>query len=477
MAQKCILTSILAIVFPRSPVQLFLALLVSMSYMALVLRAGPYIGDHEDILSFLASTSLSMTMLAGMTKITDTEARKTASADGLISENALGTLLIVINLAPLVYFIIINMKRLFSCKCLRIHRCGKSSLQEFALTSTRKHRDSAFSKVSTVKLVPTSVARRHLTPHTSDSVIVPLPSVNRAEELLSMHEEHEKNLARSFKIRKNRSIRKTQMRVTARRKVKSSRALSQVPAFSKLSDTSINKIVDQMSLQYFSAGSVLCREGETADRMFIIVSGTCNITSSKARELKLRNPIATLSTFDIVGESMMRENPRARVRNATVVANSTLQEPLNQGNGNSDVNRQSKTDSGVQVLVLGRSKYEYLVQSSIISDEVVNAVRSIDTTRQQDNKGVFARYYNTMHGRKSSQGQNQMEYLTKKAIPSWNPGQKNMILRAVHHHRKGYSSEEIPQNTLFDSSQVESGENLTMHQTSVELEEENLWPH
>lgn len=373
MVQKCLLTSVLVILFPGTPFQLFLALLVSTSYMAVVLRAGPYVGNHEDVLSFLATISISVTMLAGLAKITDTNARDTAKLDGLVSENALGDFLIVVNLPPLFYFVIVNATRIVCHRQLKTRRLERSKMRKI------EH--------SRLKLVPFGTTRGPYPSHVSLSICETKSDVDCADEVLRNYQESEISIAKTHAIRRQKSIQKTQMRIAARTKVKSSRALTQVPAFSHLSEGIIGKIVDQMSLEFFEAGSILCREGDLADRMFIIVSGTCNVTSTKAQKLKIANPIAKLSVFDIVGESMMRDNPQMRVRNATVVANASVEISPNQ------IHDKKHAKSGVQTLVLLRSKYELLVRSKIITDAVVKTVRSIDTSRRNNNLDNFARFY------------------------------------------------------------------------------------
>ena len=118
-------------------------------------------------------------------------------------------------------------------------------------------------------------------------------------------QENESHLVKSQERRQEISIRKTRLRVLARNKLKSSRALSQVPAFSHLSERAIETIVDSMKLESFPDGSVLCREGEDAKCMFVIVSGTCRVTSERLSEGGGGAFVKYLRALDIFGESMM----------------------------------------------------------------------------------------------------------------------------------------------------------------------------
>merc|ERR1712224_1166900 len=107
-AEKCFMTSVLVVVYPRSPLQLVLALLLSMVFMSTVLRFGPYARDEEDVLSFVLSTSTTLTYFFGFVKITDMKARSFVTANDLVPESTLGFILILINSAPLLCFILLN---------------------------------------------------------------------------------------------------------------------------------------------------------------------------------------------------------------------------------------------------------------------------------------------------------------------------------------------------------------------------------
>jgi hypothetical protein len=426
ICQKCFMTSVLVVISPRSPMQLVVALLASMVYMSVVLRAGPYVGDHEDVLSFLASTSLSLTMLAGLAKITDMGARTHATPDDLVREDTLSLLLIATNIVPLAYFVTIVAMRCVLRKKIRKRRRETRRLTE---NNTDPQRAAVLggggllqhTPVQIVPLVHTHTA----SPGLGGLLDEELSHEEHAERVLRNYHAHEDDLEKMHAIRKKKSARKTQLRLIARTKVKSSRALSRVPAFSRLSECAISKIVDVMSYESFASGSVLCSEGETADRMFILVSGTCRVmTSAQAHITNRRTPVAELKEFDIVGESMMCKDPTERVRNATVTANATGEEKAFMERGGSDIVN-SWTKSGVQVLVLYRRDYDALVKSGVIDEHVQSAVISVGTARRNENRENFvaSRTLGAIR-RKNSGGDGgggmSKEKLTATSIRAWN---------------------------------------------------------
>ena len=73
---------------------------------------------------------------------------------------------------------------------------------------------------------------------------------------------------------------------------------AKVPCFASLEDASVSQIVDVMEYSVLKSGEVLCRQGDAADRMFVIVSGECAVRIDGAR-------IAVLKEHDVFGESAL----------------------------------------------------------------------------------------------------------------------------------------------------------------------------
>ena len=118
--------------------------------------------------------------------------------------------------------------------------------------------------------------------------------------------------------------------------------------------------------------------------MFVIISGTCVVTSSRHMKVSGEGHIvAKLTELDIVGESMICEEQVDRVRMATVTASVSAEESMEESQ---DAYRRG----GVQVLTLYRSDYDDLVESGVVgrSDmaRIQSAMRMVRSMRQSDNE-------------------------------------------------------------------------------------------
>ena len=100
MFQKMLMAGALAVIAPRSPVQLLTGLLVCATYMMIVLKTAPYVDDGLDTLSFLSSLSLTVTLLGGLIKSLDFGQYVDYFDRGL------GMFLILINCVPLGYVVV-----------------------------------------------------------------------------------------------------------------------------------------------------------------------------------------------------------------------------------------------------------------------------------------------------------------------------------------------------------------------------------
>jgi predicted neutral ceramidase superfamily lipid hydrolase len=102
MFQKMLMAGALAVIAPRSPVQLLTGLLVCATYMMIVLKTAPYVDDGLDTLSFLSSLSLTVTLLGGLIKSLDFG----QYVEGFDFDRRLGMFLILINCVPLGYVVV-----------------------------------------------------------------------------------------------------------------------------------------------------------------------------------------------------------------------------------------------------------------------------------------------------------------------------------------------------------------------------------
>lgn len=99
MLYKMALAGAMVAIAPGSSLQLLIALLVSCTFMLMVLKAAPFKGHQEDLLSFFTSLSLSCSLLLGFALVTDNKVEPTFNVE------VVGVLLIMANTCPLVYFV------------------------------------------------------------------------------------------------------------------------------------------------------------------------------------------------------------------------------------------------------------------------------------------------------------------------------------------------------------------------------------
>ena len=118
-------------------------------------------------------------------------------------------------------------------------------------------------------------------------------------------------------------------------------------------------IVDAMEFASVNAGETLCREGDVADKMFVNVSGTCDVSIRGAR-------VASLKDLDVFGEAaLFPDASGASVRSATVRA---------------------AAGTAVKLLVLHKSDLDALVKSRVLKPECVRALSAVAAQRRLENK-------------------------------------------------------------------------------------------
>ena len=136
-----------------------------------------------------------------------------------------------------------------------------------------------------------------------------------------------------------------------------SRCLQKSPAFASLDETSVAEIVDVMEYTTAKPREVLCKEGDPADKMFVIVSGACDVSITGSH-------VASLHEMDVFGESaLFPDATGASVRSATVTA----------------------TAATVSLLVLKKSELDALVESEVLDHKCIQALAKVAERRRQQN--------------------------------------------------------------------------------------------
>ena len=147
-------------------------------------------------------------------------------------------------------------------------------------------------------------------------------------------------------------------KLAAREHAKNAKTLKDSKEFHNLTDAGRDQIVDIMGHKKITKGTVLCRQGDLADQMYVLTKGTCSVAVNGLE-------VARLNKFDVFGEAAMfgsgEMNDQRSLRTATVSA-----------------------EDDVEVLTLTRSWLHKLMDSKIMDKECVERIR--ETVRQREKK-------------------------------------------------------------------------------------------
>ena len=147
---------------------------------------------------------------------------------------------------------------------------------------------------------------------------------------------------------------RVQQRLQLRQKAKQTGALKKCKAFEMLTDISINHIVDLMTYQKLDKDTVLCKQGDLANCMYLLMSGSVKVTIKKEE-------IAILGELSVFGESALFGKDTKR--NATVTT----------------------TKDDVQVLMLGRSELNELMLSGSLNGACMQHIKEVNQQRTMSN--------------------------------------------------------------------------------------------
>ena len=92
---KMVMTGMIVIIEPGSPVQMVVAILVMETYLLIVLKTSPFISDADDVSVFVSSLALVLTTLGGLVLFLDPE-------ELFFHRKAIGVGIIAMNVSVLV---------------------------------------------------------------------------------------------------------------------------------------------------------------------------------------------------------------------------------------------------------------------------------------------------------------------------------------------------------------------------------------
>ena len=143
--------------------------------------------------------------------------------------------------------------------------------------------------------------------------------------------------------------------------------------FSHLDSSAIDMLLKSTTYKRYQVGDVICREGDAADRLFIIVTGSCGVTVQTKAGESLR--VATLRELEVFGENSLLvydadASEKSTVRMATVTA---------EGDAENAYGRNT-----VQMLELERDVFHDLMDAGVIDGSVVASVHELGEQHRSD---------------------------------------------------------------------------------------------
>jgi CRP-like cAMP-binding protein len=186
----------------------------------------------------------------------------------------------------------------------------------------------------------------------------------KAHEVHDEFHVHELALRAKHQKKQLKQRRATQNRVKARLKIRKTKALTRVPMFKNMSTEAIESLLECTTYEKHGQEDVLCKQGDAATDFYIIVSGKC-VVNVQGENGELPRQVGRLKDLDFFGEAALLEG--SRERNATVIAETEY----------------------VQVLLLSRSNFEMLVESGLLSSDVVSTVAKENERRKEVTRKSF----------------------------------------------------------------------------------------
>jgi hypothetical protein len=344
-------------VVPGSPAQLIVAVSIMQAFTLLTVRMAPYVHKTDDWASFASSFALVLTSFGGLILIMDK-----GGDEAYFNGDAIGTALIVLNSTVFVMQIIcILLIRLNFCKRLSSKVLGQTKIRP-KTGSVKDEKTKKSQEASAVSILP-SLAGGSVVAGASDDGSS--TSVEVVEALQRSFSQSEERLGKSISFAQEKSKRNTQMRLIARNRLKNSRRMLRISAFSKLSEEEVGLIIDQMQLQSgVVKGTVILKQNDPSDAFYVVTKGSLSVLAQIPGKPACR--VGTIRDLEFFGEGMFAGQVLA---SATVTVESAT----------------------ATVLKLTRKKFERLFIRGSVGHGVLESVKSLFEERVRSNDALMRR--------------------------------------------------------------------------------------
>jgi hypothetical protein len=135
---------------------------------------------------------------------------------------------------------------------------------------------------------------------------------------------HEEQLKSRTTLKKHRSMRRTSLRVDARKKLMSSSLLRQMPLFGAMSKTQFKAAIDAMVYLEYESGSIVVLQGNVADKFLVLVDGKVDVYVKKNEHDEEAVFMDQKEHPWYFGEQALLPSEQRSFRTATVKANGSI---------------------------------------------------------------------------------------------------------------------------------------------------------
>ena len=188
-----------------------------------------------------------------------------------------------------------------------------------------------------------------------------------AEEIQRTSTNHRNSTVKQIKKRHTARHSSLQIKVKARQKAKRSNALQKCSIFSELDEVSIATIIDKMECEIIDSGTDICKQGDVADMLYLLMAGSCDVKIDGKK-------VADLKELDVFGEGALFPSANGvALRGATVNA---LED--------------------VQLLCLSKEKLDLLVKSKTLNKECLLKLAKVFDKRVKMNEASIGTSVNNI---------------------------------------------------------------------------------
>ena len=197
----------------------------------------------------------------------------------------------------------------------------------------------------------------------------------RPSNFMLGHEKIEEELKRQIDKQRQTSVNRTQMRILARQRLKQTNALTKIPIFQLLEKNQIEQLIEGMEYKTYPQGAKLCAQGETADRLFVLLSGQCKV-SIRMHDKTEERRVGTLYELDFVGEGALL-GLGVNTKDVTTLRTATVTSEI----------------GTVQALELRREKFQEIFQEMLLPEGFMNHMEDLASKRRLSNAKIFKSMY------------------------------------------------------------------------------------